>query len=207
MGKAAKINKAIDWITYAAGAYFVGTAIAGAIKKHREEKGANGIGYADTPNYSLSLLNRYIQSVPVTDVQVVLNDKNKYGHYYVLCGDVQGGRDFYLSGKNLPYFRAYCERRGIEYEEFYLPDDVISGIGAITATGNEKTTIRDAWKRKKETFGYVIFKDIAEPKESQVWRIDYYDPSYKEYVLYNCADTSKEKYLKGDKTCFTGFYF
>ena len=45
MSKAAKINKAIDWIAYAAGAYFVGTAIAGAIKKHREKNsGTNGIG-------------------------------------------------------------------------------------------------------------------------------------------------------------------
>ena len=48
MSKAQKISKAIDWIAYAAGAYFVGTAIAGAIKKHREKNsGTNGIGAAD----------------------------------------------------------------------------------------------------------------------------------------------------------------
>ena len=83
-----------------------------------------------------------------------------------------------------------------------------NGIGGtITPTGNEKTTIREAWKNKKENFGYVIFKDIAEPKESQVWCINYYDPSYREYVLYNCEDTSKEKFVKGDKVCFTGFYY
>lgn len=103
-----------------------------------------GCGYADTPNYSLSLLNRYISSVPVTDVQVVLNDKNKHGHYYILCGDAQGGRDFYLSGKNLPYFRAYCERNGIEYDEFYLPDDVISN------TPDVEHELWEIWREKLE---------------------------------------------------------
>ena len=86
-----------------------------------------GIGYASTPNYTLGLLNRYLSCNKIEDVQVVLNEKNKYGHYYVLCGDEQGGRDFYLSPKNLPYFRAYCEKRGIDYEEFYLPQDALSG--------------------------------------------------------------------------------
>ena len=82
------------------------------------------------------------------------------------------------------------------------------GVGAVqTSTGNTKTTIRDAWKKRKENFGYVIFTDVAEPKENQVWVIDGYDPSYKEYTLYNYANTSKEKFVKGDKVCFTDFYF
>lgn len=42
MSKAAKINKAINWGIWIAGAYFIGTAIAGAIKRRRE--GTNGIG-------------------------------------------------------------------------------------------------------------------------------------------------------------------
>ena len=42
MSKAAKINKAINWGIWIAGAYFIGTAIAGAIKRKRE--GTNGIG-------------------------------------------------------------------------------------------------------------------------------------------------------------------
>lgn len=42
MSKAAKINKAINWGIWIAGAYFIGTAIAGAIKRKRE--GINGIG-------------------------------------------------------------------------------------------------------------------------------------------------------------------
>lgn len=82
------------------------------------------------------------------------------------------------------------------------------GVGAIqTTTGNIKTTIREAWKRRKDNFGYVIFTDVAEPKENQVWVIDGYDPSYKEYSLYNYANTDKEKFVKGDKVCFTDFYF
>lgn len=84
-----------------------------------------GCGYTNTPNYSLSLLNRYLSTVPVFDAQVVLNDTNKQGHYYVLCGDSQGGRDFYIAPNNLPYFREYCKKHKIEYEQFYLPDDAL----------------------------------------------------------------------------------
>lgn len=119
-------SKTLNWIIGGAAAYFVGSAIAGAVKR----KSVAGIGYANTPNYSLGMLTRYLSSHQIFDAQVVLNDRNKYGHYYVLCGDDQGGRDFYLSPKNLPYFRAYCERNGIDYEEFYLPEDALSGIGA-----------------------------------------------------------------------------
>ena len=123
MSKTKNSSKVINWIAGGALAYFVGTAIAGAIKRKRQ--GTNGIGYANTPNYSLSLLNRYLSCNTITDVQVVLNDTNRYGHYYVLCGDEQGGRDFYLSARNIPYFRAYCERKGIDYEEFYLPQEAL----------------------------------------------------------------------------------
>lgn len=134
MSKAQKIDKAIGWLTIAGAAYFVGTAIAGAIKRKRET--TSGIGYAGTPNYTLGLLNRYLSSHEIFDVQVVLNDRNKYGHYYVLCGDDQGGRDFYLSPKNIPYFKNYCLRNGIEYEAFYLPEDALSGIGKINPNRN-----------------------------------------------------------------------
>lgn len=45
--KAKDINKAINWGLGFTAAYFIGTAIAGAIKKHREQSGANGIGKMD----------------------------------------------------------------------------------------------------------------------------------------------------------------
>lgn len=99
-------------------------------------------------------------------------------------------------------------KRRREQQELEKTLNKFRGVGAVqTSTGNTKTTIRDAWKKRKENFGYVIFTDVAEPKENQVWVIDGYDPSYKEYSLYNYANTSKEKFVKGDKVCFTDFYF
>lgn len=44
MSKANKINKAIDWIAIGGTAYFVGIAIAGAIKRKRAQQGTSGIG-------------------------------------------------------------------------------------------------------------------------------------------------------------------
>lgn len=74
-----------------------------------------------------------------------------------------------------------------------------------------KTTIKDAWKKSKKSGvksdAWVTFKDIEEPKDTQVWIIEEYDRSEKEYLLYNFADTSKCKYMKGDKVCFTEFTF
>ena len=46
MSKANKINKAIDWIAIGGTAYFIGIAIAGAIKRKREQNGTSGIGAA-----------------------------------------------------------------------------------------------------------------------------------------------------------------
>lgn len=72
-----------------------------------------------------------------------------------------------------------------------------------------KTTIKEAYKasKKEKTLGWVTFKDIEEPKASQVWIIEEYDRSEREYMLYNWADTSKYKYVAGDKACFNQFYF
>lgn len=74
-----------------------------------------------------------------------------------------------------------------------------------------ETTIKDAWKKSKKSGlksdAWVTLKDIEEPKENQVWIIDEYDRSEKEYLLYNFADTSKYKYVKGNKVCFTEFTF
>lgn len=71
-----------------------------------------------------------------------------------------------------------------------------------------KTTIKDAYKlAKKSGIFYVTFKDIEEPKPTQVWIIDSYDKAEREYLLYNWDNTSKYKYCKGDKVCFTEFYF
>lgn len=74
-----------------------------------------------------------------------------------------------------------------------------------------KTTIKEAWKQSKkeedQTKAWVTFKDIEEPTAKQVWVIDGYDQRYREYYLHNWDDTSKEKFVKGDKECYTGFTF
>lgn len=74
-----------------------------------------------------------------------------------------------------------------------------------------KTTIKGAWKQSKKSGvksdAWVTFKDIEEPKDTQVWIIEEYDRSEKEYLLYNFADTSKYKYCSGDKVCFVDFIF
>lgn len=74
-----------------------------------------------------------------------------------------------------------------------------------------ESTIKQAWQKSKKTGNrtdaWVTFKDIEEPTDSQVWVIDEYDRSEKEYLLYNFADTSKYKYCTGDKKCFVDFTF
>ena len=72
-----------------------------------------------------------------------------------------------------------------------------------------KTTIKEAFRasKKDKTLGWVTFRDVEEPKESQVWIIEEYDRSEKAYMLYNWADTCRYKYVDGDKACFNQFYF
>lgn len=138
-------------------------------RKAGEQMALFGCGYADTPNYSLSLLNRYLSSVPVMDAQVVLNDTNKQGHYYVLCGDAQGGRDFYLAPKNLPYFRDYCKSHGIEYEQFYLPQDALGYAPEVEAE------LYEIWREQIE-YGNT-------ERDYETWREIYGDEFAKSDVL------------------------
>lgn len=71
-----------------------------------------------------------------------------------------------------------------------------------------KSTIKNIWKQAKSNADkWVTFKDIEEPTPNQVWVIDSYDKSSREYLLYNWNNTSKYKSCKGDKVVFSGFYF
>lgn len=56
---------------------------------------------------------------------------------------------------------------------------------------------------------YFTLKEIEEPKESQVWIKDEYDREEKAFLCYNFANTSKWKYIKGDKQVYDSehFYF
>lgn len=54
---------------------------------------------------------------------------------------------------------------------------------------------------------YFTLKEIEFPKESQVWIKDEYDREEKAYLCYNFADTSKDKYIKGDKQVYDTEHF
>lgn len=54
---------------------------------------------------------------------------------------------------------------------------------------------------------YFTLREVEFPKESQVWIRDEYDLSDKTYLCYNFADTSKYKYLKGDKQVYDTEHF
>lgn len=116
-----KINDAIDWLVIGSVFYFMGITVLGMLKR----KSVNGIGVLGQrdPIYSKSLLERYLNSVPVFDATVNLNpaDMNN-GKVHILCGDSQGGRAFYTSLKNVPILKEYLLRHNGDYEEgYYVP--------------------------------------------------------------------------------------
>ena len=75
-----------------------------------------GTGYAGDPTYTQKQLDRYVNSNRLTDVQVDLSDNSKPGKYYVLCGDDQGGRGFYLAKSNVHLLYNYCRILGIPFD-------------------------------------------------------------------------------------------
>lgn len=50
-------------------------------------------------------------------------------------------------------------------------------------------------------------KEVEFPTEKQVWIRDEYDREEREYLCYNFADTSKWKYLKGDRKVYDSEHF
>lgn len=54
---------------------------------------------------------------------------------------------------------------------------------------------------------YFTLKDIAEPKESQVWVRGEYDRSTRTYSATNFSDMNRERCFKGDRQIFTDFTF
>ena len=96
---------------------------------------------------ALALLNRYLSCHKIFDAQVALNDVNSKGHVWVLCGDDQGGRDFYLAKKDLQRLEEYCKKHGCEYEAFYLPDDCVNGCGYAPGVEHE---LYEIWREQIE---------------------------------------------------------
>ena len=118
MSKAAKINKAIDWITYAAGAYFVGTAIAGAIKKHREEKGTEGIGAAER------IKRRIYKEISLAqEAGIDFNkDYSLFSDEEIATLEELGHTASWEQKEQKPYAQAY-------YESLQKAYNAISGVG------------------------------------------------------------------------------
>ncbi len=54
---------------------------------------------------------------------------------------------------------------------------------------------------------YFTLKEIAEPKESQVYIRGEYDKSSKTYSCCKFSDMNDERFLKGNKIVFTEFTF
>ena len=65
-----------------------------------------------------------------------------------------------------------------------------------------KTTLREV--RKGE---YFTFKDIEEPKESQVYVRDEYDRSAKKFGYSRFSDYNHYNMKKGSTVVYTGFTF
>lgn len=54
---------------------------------------------------------------------------------------------------------------------------------------------------------YFTLKDIAEPKENQVWIRDDYDHSSKKYMCIRFSDINDSRLVAGDKEVYTEFTF
>lgn len=54
---------------------------------------------------------------------------------------------------------------------------------------------------------YFTLKDIAEPKENQVWVKDDYDRSDKKYLCIRFSDISDSRLIAGGKEVYTEFTF
>ena len=115
MSKAKNSSKVINWIAGGALAYFIGTAIAGAIKRKRES--TNGIG--DIPAWNKGHIDnyfyKYINRIP-DEVQVWLTDRNDKGYVYVqfIHNDI-ATRVFYLSEENVAYLSELCDEYNVEF--------------------------------------------------------------------------------------------
>lgn len=110
MSKIDKAQTVMNWIAGAAGLYFVSIAIAGAVKRKREN-GTQGVG--STPKYSKRQLDTYLDCRKIVEMQANY-DIQLGGYVLTSCQDNTGEwRDFYLSKKNLADLFRYCRWRMI----------------------------------------------------------------------------------------------
>lgn len=87
--------------------------------------------------------------------------------------------------------------------EIFEDDEVLTVVLNTKKESNSNAkTIREI---KKGDF--FTLKEIAEPKESQVYIKGDYDKSTKTYSCYKFSDVNNERFLKGSKEIYTGFTF
>ena len=124
MSKANKINKAIDWIAIGSTAYFVGLAIAGAIKRKREQ-GTSGIGWAQayaSRNRILSYFD-YPQLIDKVDMDLT-EKKGKYVDATVYFKHRMPAM-FWISPDDARWLSSLCDKYDVEFNAWngntYLP--------------------------------------------------------------------------------------
>ena len=61
--------------------------------------------------------------------------------------------------------------------------------------------------RKLKYGQYFTLSKVEYPTERQVWIRDEYDREDKKYLCYNFADTSKYKYIAGDRKVYSSYEF
>ena len=115
--KASTIDKIIRYGTYAAGAYFVGITIAGAIKRKRES--VEGIGSTKKYYVYAGYYENYISSKPMPapyilrrtcrTIEIAINYADSFGDTIVYCDNVKYDLPDYiyevLQDTNYKYFR------------------------------------------------------------------------------------------------------
>lgn len=116
MIKQKRINKAIQWITLGATAYFVGSAIAGAIKRKRE--GVTGIGAAER------IKRRIFKEISLAqDAGIDFNkDYSQFTNEEIVTLEELGHSASWEQREQKPYAQAY-------YESLRKAYNAISGVG------------------------------------------------------------------------------
>lgn len=117
MSKAQKINKAINWIVGATLAYFVGSAIAGAVKR-RKEQSMNGIGAVER------IKRRIFKEISLAqDAGIDLNkDYSQFTDEEIATLEELGHAASWEQREQKPYAQAYFESLQKAY-------NAISGVG------------------------------------------------------------------------------
>lgn len=122
--KDTKIDKIIRYGAYAAGAYFLGITIAGAIKRKRAE-GTNGIGYAQA-YASKKRITPYFQHPKLID-EVLIDLTSRKGNYLDarIYFKYRMPLMFWISREDARWLSEMCDKYDVEFSAWngntYVP--------------------------------------------------------------------------------------